>query len=60
MLLQDFLFIFIFYNNLNNYLCRGTEPKSSLSMFILSLKPKLRIMGCPKRVNIVKGAHVSK
>ena len=29
-------------------------------MFILGLRPKLKIRDHPKRVNIVRGAHVSK
>ena len=39
---------------------RGIGLKSLLSMFILGLKPKSRIRSHPRRVNIFRGAHVSK
>ena len=40
--------------------CRGMVPKSSLFMYIMGLRPKQRIGRCPRMVNIVKRAHVSK
>ena len=40
--------------------CRGIGPKGSLSLFILGLRSKPRIIGRPRMVNVVKGARVSK
>ena len=40
--------------------CRGIGPKNSLSMHIIGLGPKLRTIGRPRRVGIVKEAYVSK
>ena len=40
--------------------CRGIGPKSSLSMYTMGLRPKPRTGRRPRRVNIVKRAHVSK
>lgn len=39
--------------------CRGIGPKSSLSMYIMGLRPKQRTRGRPRRVNAVKGARIS-
>ena len=40
--------------------CRDIRPNSSLSIFILGLRPKPRIRDRPRWVNIIRGAHVSK
>ena len=39
---------------------RGIGPRSSLSIYIMGLRPKPRTRGRPRRVNTVKGAHISK
>ena len=39
--------------------CRGIRPRNSF-MYIMSLGPKPRTRGRPRKVEIVKGAYVSK
>ena len=40
--------------------CRSIGPRNSLSKHIMGLGPKPRTRGRPRRVDIVKGAYVSK